>query len=148
MVQVIRSGGSTQSSTNKAGIVQLRGGSNTQGDAENTDNIGMIEINDINIQLKAGGSETGDGGSVSIESGSSSSTNTGSVSIGSKASESEAVTGIVTLQSGDSTSSNTGEITIRSGNSSGSKSGSIDIVPGYSGQNDGSGWVEYYSSWW
>ena len=96
------------------GVVQL-GGSNTQGDAENTDNIGMIEINDINIQLKAGGSETGDGGSIAIESGSSSSTNTGSVSIGSKASESGAVTGIVTLQSGDSTSSNTGEITIRSG---------------------------------
>ena len=105
---MILSGGSTKSSTNKAGIVQLRGGSNTQGDTENTDNIGMIEINDsINIQLKAGGSETGDGGSVSIESGSSSSTNTGSVSIGSKASESGAVTGIVTLQSGDSTSSNT-----------------------------------------
>ena len=58
---MILSGGSTKFSSNKAGIVQLRGGSNTQGDAENTDNIGMIEINDINIQLKAGGSETGDG---------------------------------------------------------------------------------------
>ena len=88
---MILSGGSTKSSSNKAGIVQLRGGSNTQGDAENTDNIGMIEINDINIQLKAGGSETGDGGSIAIESGSSSSTNTGSVSIGSKASESSSI---------------------------------------------------------
>ena len=139
---MILSGGSTKSSSNKAGIVQLRGGSNTQGDAENTDNIGMIEINDINIQLKAGGSETGDGGSIAIESGSSSSTNTGSVSIGSKASESEAASGIVTLQSGDSTSSNTGEITIRSGNSDAAQAGSIDIVPGYSGEgNDGTSMI-------
>ena len=90
----------------------------------------MIEINDINIQLKAGGSETGDGGSISIESGSSSSTNTGSVSIGSKASESEAASGIVTLQSGDSTSSNTGEIAIRSGTSECIK-----------------GWIDRYCTW-
>ena len=123
-------GGSTISGSNKAGAVRLLGGSNTQDDAENTDNIGIIEINDINIQLKAGGSETSDGGSVSIESGSSSSTNTGSVSIGSKASESGAVSGIVTLQSGDSTSSNTGEVTIRSGTSSASQ-----------------GWIDQYSKW-
>ena len=87
---MILSGGGNTNSGSSVGVVRLRGGSNTQGDAENTDNIGIIEINDsINIQLKAGGSETSDGGSVSIESGSSSSTTTGSVSIGSKASESE-----------------------------------------------------------
>ena len=49
----------------------------------------MMEINDININIKAGRSDTADGGNVLLESGSSSSSNTGTISIASKLSNLE-----------------------------------------------------------
>ena len=55
--------------------------------------------------IKAGRSDTADGGNVLLESGSSSSSNTGTISIASKLSESGGESGIVSLKSGDSTSS-------------------------------------------
>ena len=58
---MILSGGSTKSSITKLVLYSFVE-DQIHKVMENTDNIGMMEINDINIQLKAGGSETGDGG--------------------------------------------------------------------------------------
>ena len=88
----------------------------------------MMEINDININIKAGRSDTADGGNVLLESGSSSSSNTGTISIASKLSESGGESGIVSLKSGDSTSSNTGSVRINLVHPQVGKSGDIDSI--------------------
>ena len=48
---VILKGGAT-SGASSVGVVQLLGGSNTPGNDDDISNVGMMEINDININIK------------------------------------------------------------------------------------------------
>ena len=88
-------GGDT--SSENVGLVKLLGGG--KGGEVDEASLGLMEINDINIRIRGGNSETDVGGNIDINSGTSTASSSGKVLLSSGMST---TSGIVTLRSGDS----------------------------------------------
>merc|ERR1712054_640987 len=88
-----------ETSSENPGSIKLLGGKKGKDNNIDESNLGLIEINDINIGIKGGKSETDVGGNIDIHSGTSASSSSGKVMLSSGVST---TSGIVTLQSGNS----------------------------------------------
>merc|ERR1712178_143212 len=132
---LVLQGGDT--SSENPGLLKLLGGKKGKDNNIDESNLGLIEINDINIGIKGGKSETDVGGNIDIHSGTSASSSSGKVMLSSGIST---TSGIVTLQSGNS-DDRSGDTNIVTGISSNNQAGNINIKPGMSNGGDGASLV-------